>query len=84
MAIRFIYYVIPIILLVPLVAGFLTEAVQWKLGDFVIMGALLLTVAGLTDFVWRRISSGVMRAMCLVIILLIFGLIWAELAVGLF
>lgn len=72
-----------LILMVPLVAMQFSEEVDWKLGDFVIIGTLLIS-AGLA---YELVSSKVNKKYCLVIAAIIGAavlLIWAELAVGIF
>lgn len=84
MAIRPIYYAVPALLLVPLIATFLTEAVNWGPGDFLVMGGMLLAATALIDQIWRRVSKTELRGLLILMVLLVFLLVWAELAVGLF
>lgn len=72
------------LLLVPLVAMQFTNEVNWSVADFIIMGFLLTSAAlllklvssiGLSKKTKIRLSLGV---------LLLFLLVWGELAVGLF
>ena len=72
-----------LILLVPLVAMQLTDDVVWTASDFVIMGALLFGT-GLTYEVLKSYVSGKYRAALAIALLVIFLVIWAELAVGIF
>jgi len=75
---------VAILLLVPFVAMKFTEEVAWSLSDFIIMG-VLLTLTGLAcDFAWRKMKTTPLKIFICLSILLIFFLIWAELAVGLF
>ncbi|MDT8413877.1 MAG: hypothetical protein RQ735_00750 [Flavobacteriaceae bacterium] len=72
------------ILLIPLVAMQFTSEVNWTVFDFIVMG-LLLTTAGLSiDFAWRKLKAFKYRWMVCGIILFVFFLIYAELAVGIF
>lgn len=83
---RFIGIVLTIvlILLIPLIAMQFTNEVNWSVFDFVVAGILLLVTGLLFEFVLRKVKKIKYRiAMCLAI-LIIFLLIWAELAVGLF
>jgi len=84
MTIRPLYYAVPALLLIPLIFTFTTEAVNWGAGDFLIMGLMLLTAAALIDLAWRRVSAIHWRSALILAIVAGFGLIWAELAVGLF
>ncbi len=72
------------LLLIPLIAMQFSTEVIWSLSDFVIMGALLLGVGLAFEFLLRKVSSSKRRVIIGGIILVIFLLIWAELAVGIF
>ena len=73
-----------VLLLIPLVAMQFTTEVQWSPGDFAAAGALLffagISYVAAAQFV--RTRSG--RLLALVAVLAVLGLVWAELAVGLF
>ncbi|MBS4012673.1 MAG: hypothetical protein KGZ97_02775 [Bacteroidetes bacterium] len=73
-----------ILLLIPLVAMQFTNEVDWKIFDFIIMGVLLLGTGLLCELVIRKVKSVKYRLIICGAILLVFFLIWAELAVGLF
>lgn len=72
------------LLLVPLVAMRFTNEVDWKVSDFAIMGVLLLSTGLLCELIMRKVQSMQRRIIICGFILLIFLLIWAELAVGIF
>jgi len=73
-----------ILLLIPLVSmQFSTEA-DWSLQDFVVMGALLLGTVLFLEVVLRNVSKRDIRIALIALILVLFFLIWAELAVGIF
>jgi hypothetical protein len=75
---------IALLLLIPLIAIQFSDEVKWTLADFVVMGFLLISTGLLCELVIRKVSKINWRiALCLVI-LLVFFLIWAELAVGIF
>lgn len=75
---------IGILLLIPLIAMQFTDEVNWTLYDFIVMGFLLIGTGLLCELVIRKVNKNYLRiALCLVL-LLIFFLIWAELAVGIF
>ncbi len=76
--------VIVILLLIPLIAMQLTNEVDWKINDFVIMGVLLIITGLLCELVMRKIKSMKSRILICGAVLLMFILIWAELAVGIF
>lgn len=72
------------LLLVPLIAMQFTSEVDWDLRDFAIMGILLLVTGTGIELAIRSISSSKTRLIAIGAILVIFFLIWAELAVGIF
>ena len=73
-----------LLLTIPLTAMQFTDEVEWSLYDFIIMG-ILLSVSGLSGvLVSKKVNSYPHRIFLLVIIIIIFLLIWAELAVGIF
>lgn len=73
-----------LLLLVPLVASWLTPEVNWGAGDFAAAGALLFGAGSGIVLVARRVSGAVARAASAAAILFVLALVWAELAVGLF
>lgn len=73
-----------ILLLIPLIAMQFTSEVDWNLQDFVIMGILLFATGLGIDFSLRKIGSSKNRLIAIGAILIVFFLIWAELAVGIF
>jgi len=75
---------IAIILLIPLIAMQFTNEVNWTSSDFIMMGVLLTGTGLLSEFVMRKVKSIDNRILIIGAILLVFILIWAELAVGIF
>lgn len=75
---------VALLLFIPLIAMQFTNEVDWDLRDFVIMGILLLSTGLAAEFVIRKVKSTESRLVIIGIILLVFFLIWAELAVGIF
>ena len=73
-----------LLLLVPLIAMQITNDVDWKITDFVIMGTLLLGTGLACEFVFRKVKKAEYRLAICGAILVAFLLIWAELAVGIF
>lgn len=59
-----------------------SESVNWSLYDFAIMGILLLGTVLLCEFTLRKVKSTKNRIIICLVILLVFMLLWAELAVG--
>lgn len=72
------------ILLIPFIAMQFTQEVNWSPIDFLIAGGLLFSVGLLVSFVARRIKESRYRIIVLLMIILLFILLWAEMAVGIF
>lgn len=73
-----------ILLLIPFIAMQFTDEVNWTSLDFVTMGILLLCTGLMCEFVLRKVTKRVNRITLCVVVVVIFLLIWIELAVGLF
>ena len=73
-----------LLLSIPLVAMQFTTEVNWKFGDFIIMGILLLGTGLLCELVLRKIQKPQHRVLLCGILVLALFLVWAELAVGVF
>lgn len=73
-----------VLLALPLVAMRFTDEVHWTLRDFVAAGLLLFTAGMAYSLVARRTRSTPQRFGLALLVLLVLGLVWAELAVGLF
>ncbi len=61
-----------------------TAEVNWTLADFLVAVALLLSTELTTDYIIRKVKLPIYRIALSMVILLMFILIWAELAVGIF
>lgn len=72
------------LLLIPLIAMYYSDEVHWTLIDFAIMGVLLLVAGMWTQRVVKRVKSFPRRATYIILVILLFLLVWAELAVGIF
>jgi hypothetical protein len=72
-----------LVLLVPLVAMQFSKDVDWKLGDFVIIGTLLIGAGLIFEFLSARVNAKNRIFVGAAIAFLVL-LIWVELAVGLF
>lgn len=81
---KIILITVVVLLSIPLIAMQFSDEVSWGLFDFVVMGILLLSTGFLIEFAMRKISLKSYRIVVLILILLAFFLIWAELAVGIF
>jgi hypothetical protein len=73
-----------IILIIPLVGTILFDQIDWGILDFLIMGIILLTVGIALSAVSYKIKNSTKRLFYNFVIILVFFLIWAELAVGIF
>jgi hypothetical protein len=72
------------LLLLPLIATPLSDGVNWSGSDFLVMGTLLLTVGVVCAVILRFSGRGLPRVMGIGLVVLLFLLLWAELAVGIF
>lgn len=83
---RILYIILGAIslLLIPLIAMQFSEEVKWNLGDFIIAGLLLVGISFTIEVVLRKVRHPSKRIILLVLASIIFLLVWAELAVGIF
>ena len=72
------------LLLLPFIASFLTKEINWSLLDYIMMALLLAFFATAIVFIKSKFESLLARKIAIIIIFLVFLLIWAELAVGIF
>jgi len=72
------------LLVLPFLAQLFTNAVQWSLFDYIVMGVLLLGLAIGITLIFRLSTNKNTRRILLFTALFLFLLLWAELAVGLF
>ena len=79
-----ILYTVGILLLIPLIAMQFTNEVNWSFFDFIIMGGMLTITGLLIGIILKKVKNSKNRLILLVTIVMIFFLIWGELAVGLF
>ena len=73
-----------VLLSIPLIAMLFTNEVDWSPFDFLIMGGLLLSTGLAIEFFTRKVKNKTMGVVLVLSTLLVFLLIWAELAVGVF
>ena len=76
--------IVGLLLTIPLIAMQLTDEVEWSLIDFIIMGTLLLITGLMGEIIFKRGKNSKHRLILYIIIAMIFFLVWAELAVGIF
>ncbi|HIE73868.1 MAG TPA: hypothetical protein EYQ06_06340 [Flavobacteriales bacterium] len=79
-----ILIVVAILLSIPLIAMQFTDEVSWTILDFVVIGILLLSIGFICELTIRKVSKIKHRIAICITILVVFLLIWAELAVGIF
>lgn len=72
------------LLLIPLIAMQFSSEVNWSPFDFLVMGVLLIAVASFIEMVLRKVKNSNRRVTWVALIFILFLLIWAELAVGIF
>ena len=72
------------LLLIPLTGMIITDEIKWDLFDFIIMGSLIIFLSVTINFVYNSPINIKSRLLYIGILVLIFTLIWAELAVGVF
>jgi len=72
------------LLLIPLIGMSITNEINWSPFDFIIMGSLLIFLSVGINFVSNRVKILKNRVLYIGILVMIFMLIWAELAVGVF
>lgn len=71
------------VLLVPLLAMFFTDEIQWNLSDFVAAGTLLVGAGFVYELLASKVSAR-RRAVVAVVLITTILLVWVELAVGIF
>ncbi len=81
---KIIIGIIIILLLIPLIAMNFTDEVSWTGLDFLVMGAMLLSVGFLIELVFRKVLKVKQRVALVIVIILALLIVWAELAVGIF
>ena len=70
------------ILLMLMLVNQFSDEVDWKIGDFIVMGILLFSAGLAYELLAKKMSSTAYRVAVGIVIGIVFLLIWAELAVG--
>lgn len=70
-------------MLIPLIAMLVSDEMNWGAEDFVIMGVLVAGMGLLAEVVTKRLSRKY-HVPGLILLAVMFVLIWAQLAVGIF
>jgi len=73
-----------LLLLLPLIGMFVSNEVNWSFFDFIVMGILILSLSFGIKQVLKATKNIKYRILIIGLILILFLLIWAELAVGIF
>ncbi|MEN9875315.1 MAG: hypothetical protein RLZZ529_312 [Bacteroidota bacterium] len=73
-----------LLLLIPLIGILFSNEVNWSFFDFIIMGILILVMSFGIKLVLKTTPKRMYRILIIGIILILFLLVWAELAVGVF
>lgn len=79
-----IFLTVAVLLLIPLIAMQFTDEVDWNLVDFLIAGILLLGIGLGCEVVIRNVKRLDHRIAICLGMLIMFLLLWAELAIGIF
>ena len=74
----------PALLLIPLAGDLMSPQVEWDVNDFLVMGALLLGAGLSIELILRKVSNQTTRTLVIILLVLAFLLLWAEMAVGIF
>ncbi len=81
---KIILTAVSILLLIPFIAMQFTDEVDWTVLDFIVMGLLLLSSGLLCELAIRKVTKIKYRITLCIAILVVFLIVWAELAVGIF
>lgn len=71
------------LLMIPLIGGFISEEINWSLADFLIGGVLIFLVGTVEVLLWRSLPRKG-RWPVMLFLMLLFAVLWAEMAVGIF
>ena len=72
-----------LVLLLPLIGVILFD-LDWNIFDFLIMGLLILFFSIAINLILNHLISSKLRLILILMLVILFLLIWAELAVGVF
>ena len=82
MSIRIFYPLF--LLLIPLFGNVYSDEVNWSLFDFLVMGTILLTMGILINLIIDKLKKRSFKVLLIIVTILVFALIYLELAVGIF
>ena len=72
-----------LVLLLPLIGVILFD-LDWNIFDFLIIGLLILFFSIAINLILNHLNSSKLRLILVLMLVILFLLIWAELAVGIF
>lgn len=81
---QIIILIVTTLLLIPLIAKFFTDEVNWSLFDFIVAGIILMGTGLSGELIMRKVTKLSIRITLYVLLLVTLLLVWIELAVGLF
>ena len=70
--------------MIPLITMQFTSEVVWTPMDFVVASVLLLSAGFGMAYLWKKLAQSTYRFYIIAGLILLFVLLWAELAVGIF
>lgn len=73
-----------VLLLIPFIGMMLTDEINWSVFDFIIMGVFLLLLGIGINAIINKTENKKNRILFIALLIVVFLLIWAELAVGIF
>ncbi|KAA3621704.1 MAG: hypothetical protein DWP94_09915 [Flavobacterium sp.] len=76
--------VVILILFIPLIGMQFTENIRWGPMDFLVAAVLLFGTGLILEVIVRKVNKTYYRILIVTAIIVLFLLIWAELAVGVF
>jgi len=72
------------LLLIPMATMLISDEINWSIFDFLAMGVLLFSFGVSINSVLKNTKNSKIRITFFTFLILIFSLIWIELAVGIF
>ena len=72
------------LLLIPFIGMQYSNEVNWSLNDFIIMGVILLSFGIIINKIIYHVGAFKKRVILISTLIILFFLLWGELAVGLF
>jgi hypothetical protein len=72
------------LLLIPMATMLISDEINWSIFDFLVMGVLLFSFGVSINIILNNTKNSKIRITFFTFLILIFSLIWIELAVGIF